>query len=43
MTVTFRNERNGFVPTYQRSIHEFGQTFLCQYYVPRFYNGIAGE
>lgn len=29
-------ERNGFVPTYQRNIHEFGQTFLCQYYVLRF-------
>ncbi len=29
-------ERNGFVPVYQKSIHEFGQTFLCQYYVLRF-------
>ena len=29
-------ERHGFVPTYQKSIHEFGQTFLCQYYVLRF-------
>ncbi|GAB3315338.1 hypothetical protein GCM10027299_04420 [Larkinella ripae] len=29
-------ERNGFEPTYQKSIHEFGQTFLCQYYVMRF-------
>jgi len=29
-------ERNGFLPTYQKSIHEFGQTFLCQYYVMRF-------
>lgn len=29
-------ERYGFVPTYQRPIEEFGQTFLCQYYVLRF-------
>lgn len=29
-------ERHGFQPTYQQSIHEFGQTFLCQYYVMRF-------
>lgn len=29
-------ERNGFEPTYQKTIHEFGQTFLCQYYVMRF-------
>jgi hypothetical protein len=26
-------ERNGFGPTYRREIREFGQTFLCQYYV----------
>ncbi|WP_080238473.1 GNAT family N-acetyltransferase [Spirosoma rigui] len=25
-------ERHGFEPTYQRTIHEFGQTFVCQYY-----------
>jgi GNAT superfamily N-acetyltransferase len=25
-------ERNGFIPTHQRTIHEFGQTFRCQYY-----------
>lgn len=29
-------ERHGFEPTYQKTIHEFGQTFLCQYYVLRF-------
>ncbi|GAB3985404.1 hypothetical protein GCM10028807_00580 [Spirosoma daeguense] len=29
-------ERHGFQPTYQRQIHEFGQTFLCQYYVMKF-------
>lgn len=29
-------ERNGFTPTYQRTIHEFGQTFTCQYYVMHF-------
>lgn len=29
-------ERNGFTPTHQRTIHEFGQTFVCQYYVMRF-------
>ncbi|WP_421830171.1 GNAT family N-acetyltransferase [Larkinella sp.] len=29
-------ERNGFQPTYQKAIQEFGQTFLCQYYVLRF-------
>ncbi|AQG78184.1 GNAT family N-acetyltransferase [Spirosoma montaniterrae] len=29
-------ERYGFVPTYQKIIHEFGQTFLCQYYVLQF-------
>ena len=29
-------ERNGFQPLYQKSIQEFGQTFLCQYYVMRF-------
>ncbi|RRB07565.1 GNAT family N-acetyltransferase [Larkinella rosea] len=29
-------ERNGFQPTYQKTIHEFGQTFTCQYYVMRF-------
>ncbi len=29
-------ERHGFTPTYQKLIHEFGQTFLCQYYVLRF-------
>lgn len=26
-------ERHGFVPTCQREIEEFGQTFWCQYYV----------
>jgi GNAT superfamily N-acetyltransferase len=26
-------ERYGFVPLYQKTIHEFGQTFRCQYYV----------
>lgn len=29
-------ERNGFTPTYQKTIHEFGQSFLCQYYVLNF-------
>lgn len=29
-------ERYGFEPTYQKTITEFGQTFLCQYYVLRF-------
>lgn len=29
-------ERNGFSPTYQRTIEEFGQSFLCQYYIQRF-------
>jgi GNAT superfamily N-acetyltransferase len=29
-------ERYGFEPTHQKPIHEFGQTFLCQYYVLRF-------
>ncbi|MBC7569108.1 MAG: GNAT family N-acetyltransferase [Spirosoma sp.] len=29
-------ERHGFLPVYQKSIHEFGQSFLCQYYVLRF-------
>lgn len=29
-------ERQGFTPTYQKAISEFGQTFLCQYYVMRF-------
>ena len=29
-------ERNGFAPTYQKTIHEFGQSFLCQYYVLNF-------
>lgn len=29
-------ERYGFQPTYQKTIHEFGQTFLCQYYALRF-------
>ncbi|TAE24989.1 MAG: GNAT family N-acetyltransferase [Cytophagales bacterium] len=29
-------ERNGFTPTHQRTIHEFGQTFQCQYYQLRF-------
>ncbi|MFD1139558.1 GNAT family N-acetyltransferase [Larkinella insperata] len=29
-------ERNGFSPTFQRPVEEFGQTFLCQYYVMRF-------
>lgn len=29
-------ERYGFKPTHQRQIHEFGQTFLCQYYVMTF-------
>ncbi len=29
-------ERHGFEPTYQKTIEEFGQTFLCQYYVLRF-------
>lgn len=29
-------ERNGFEPTYQQTIHEFGQTFVCQYYRLRF-------
>ena len=28
-------ERYGFQPTYQKEIEEFGQTFLCQYYVLR--------
>jgi len=26
-------ERHGFQPTYQKRIHEFGQSFDCQYYV----------
>ena len=26
-------ERNGFKPMHQRQIQEFGQSFLCQYYV----------
>ncbi len=26
-------ERHGFQPTYQRTIHEFGQSFVCQFYV----------
>ena len=25
-------ERHGFHPTYQKTVHEFGQTFMCQYY-----------
>ena len=25
-------ERNGFTPTYEKQISEFGQQFLCQYY-----------
>lgn len=29
-------ERYGFEPTYQKPIDEFGQSFLCQYYVQRF-------
>ncbi|MGA0556279.1 GNAT family N-acetyltransferase [Larkinella sp. VNQ87] len=29
-------ERNGFEPTHRREVSEFGQTFLCQYYVMRF-------
>ncbi|GAB3268480.1 hypothetical protein GCM10027347_37960 [Larkinella harenae] len=29
-------ERNGFVPTYQKTIHEFGRAFRCQYYILRF-------
>ena len=29
-------ERYGFEPTYQKQIQEFGQSFLCQYYVLRF-------
>lgn len=29
-------ERYGFEPTYQKTIHEFGQTFRCQYYVLEF-------
>jgi len=29
-------ERQGFEPTHQKTISEFGQTFLCQYYVLRF-------
>ncbi|WP_375448530.1 GNAT family N-acetyltransferase [uncultured Fibrella sp.] len=29
-------ERNGFLPTYQKTIEEFGQSFLCQYYELRF-------
>ncbi len=29
-------ERNGFTPTYLKTIEEFGQTFDCQYYVLRF-------
>jgi GNAT superfamily N-acetyltransferase len=29
-------ERYGFQPTYQKPITEFGQTFMCQYYVLSF-------
>ncbi|MBC3789024.1 GNAT family N-acetyltransferase [Spirosoma utsteinense] len=29
-------ERHEFEPTYQQTIHEFGQTFVCQYYRLRF-------
>lgn len=29
-------QRYGFQPTYQRQIHEFGQTFLCQFFVMTF-------
>ena len=29
-------ERYSFRPTYQRTIQEFGQSFLCQYYVLNF-------
>lgn len=29
-------ERHGFEPTDQKRIHEFGQSFNCQYYVLRF-------
>lgn len=29
-------ERNGFRPTYQKTIVEFGQSFRCQYYVLMF-------
>ncbi len=29
-------ERHGFQPTYQRQIQEFGDTFLCQFYVLTF-------
>ena len=29
-------ERHGFEPTYQKNIHEFGQTFHCQYYALQF-------
>ncbi|MFC5410305.1 GNAT family N-acetyltransferase [Larkinella bovis] len=29
-------ERYGFEPTYRKTVQEFGQSFLCQYYVMRF-------
>lgn len=29
-------ERHQFRPTYQKVIHEFGQTFTCQYYMTTF-------
>ncbi|MCX6214354.1 GNAT family N-acetyltransferase [Spirosoma sp.] len=29
-------ERYGFQPTYQRAMHEFGQSFTCQFYVMTF-------
>lgn len=29
-------ERHGFTPTYQRPMHEFGQSFLCQFYIMTF-------
>lgn len=29
-------ERHGFRPTYQREIEEFGDRFLCQYYIMEF-------
>lgn len=29
-------ERQGFQPTYQRTVHEFGQSFVCQFYVLTF-------
>ncbi|UFH56627.1 GNAT family N-acetyltransferase [Spirosoma sp. KNUC1025] len=29
-------ERHGFQPTYQKQMTEFGDTFLCQFYIMRF-------